>query len=65
MLVITCRYPILLKKFSLNPGTGGEGKFRGGDGIIRELLFRKNLELSILTERRVMQPYGLRGTYKS
>ncbi|XP_064641075.1 5-oxoprolinase-like [Lineus longissimus] len=59
--IIERRYPILLRRFSLNPGTGGAGKFRGGDGIVRELLFRKTLELSILTERRVMQPYGLQG----
>ena len=57
------RYPVVLRTFSLNPGTGGRGKCRGGDGIIRETLFRKNLTLSVLTERRVYQPYGLNGLY--
>lgn len=55
------RYPVVLRTFNLNPGTGGDGRFRGGDGVIRETLFRKDLTLSVLTERRVYQPYGLNG----
>ena len=55
------RYPVVIKQFGLRPGTGGRGKYRGGDGVIRELLFRKALTLSVLTERRVHQPYGLKG----
>lgn len=59
--IIEKRYPIIVKKFELNPGTGGDGKFKGGDGVIRELLFRKSLILSVLTERRVFSPYGMKG----
>ncbi|XP_043192342.1 5-oxoprolinase-like [Amphibalanus amphitrite] len=59
--IIEARYPVVVQKFSLNPGTGGNGRHRGGDGVVRELLFRKPLTLSILTERRVFQPYGLKG----
>ena len=55
------RYPVILRQFSLNPGTGGAGQFRGGDGVIRELQFRKPLTLGILSERRVFSPYGLQG----
>lgn len=51
----------MLNCFHLNPGTGGKGAFNGGDGIVRELLFRKSLQLSLLTERRVFSPYGLKG----
>ena len=40
---------------------GGAGRYPGGDGVVRELLFRKNFTLSVLTERRVFQPYGLAG----
>ena len=47
----------------MNPGTGGKGHYYGGDGVIREYLFRKSLTLSILTERRVFQPYGLFGKF--
>lgn len=55
------RYPVVLNQFAINKGSGGKGKFRGGDGVIRELLFRKEQILSVLTERRVLQPYGLKG----
>lgn len=37
------------------------GLFKGGDGVQRELLFRKEMTLSVLTERRVFQPYGMAG----
>lgn len=37
------------------------GQFRGGEGVQRELLFRKGMTLSVLTERRVLQPYGMHG----
>lgn len=40
---------------------GGSGRYRGGNGIVRELQFRKNFTLSVLTERRVFAPYGLAG----
>ena len=45
----------------MNPQSGGEGMFKGGDGVVREMLFRKKQTLSVLTERRVLQPYGLKG----
>lgn len=59
--ILEKRYPVILKKFLVNRNTGGKGKFNGGDGLIRELLFRKELILSVLTERRVFAPYGLEG----
>lgn len=55
------RYPVIVNRFHLRPNTGGNGKFCGGDGVVREFLFRKNLTLSVLTERRVFRPYGLNG----
>lgn len=48
-------------KFCLRTNSGGQGKFRGGDGVDRQILFRRSMTLSILTERRVHQPYGLSG----
>ena len=59
--ILSPRYPVVLNCFNLNPGTGGRGQFYGGDGVIRELLFRRSQVLSVLTERRVFQPYGLNG----
>ncbi|XP_023215143.1 5-oxoprolinase-like [Centruroides sculpturatus] len=59
--IIEKRYPVIVRCFHLNPDTGGKGEFCGGDGIVRELLFRKELVLSVLTERRVFAPYGMEG----
>ena len=56
------RYPVILLRFHLNPGTGGDGFHKGGDGVIRELGFRKTQVLSVLTERRsAFRPYGVQG----
>lgn len=59
--IVERRYPVIVRCFHLNPDTGGKGQFCGGDGIVRELLFRKELILSVLTERRVFAPYGMEG----
>ena len=53
----------MLKRFCLHKGTGGKGRFDGGDGVTRELLFRKQLTLSILSERRAFRPYGMKGIF--
>ncbi|KAL1888696.1 hypothetical protein Sste5346_009402 [Sporothrix stenoceras] len=55
------RYPVLLREFSLRKGSGGNGQHRGGDGVVRDIEFRMPLQVSILSERRVYQPYGLAG----
>ncbi|KAJ3580729.1 hypothetical protein NHX12_034213, partial [Muraenolepis orangiensis] len=59
--ILEKRYPVVLEQFSLRPGSGGAGRFRGGDGVVRKLLFRDHVVLSVLTERRSTRPYGLMG----
>ncbi len=59
--VLEKRYPVLLREFSLRKGSGGKGKFNGGDGLIREIEFIEPLVVTILSERRVLSPYGLNG----
>lgn len=60
--ILEQRYPIVLKKFSLRTDeSGGDGYFKGGEGVQRELLFRKPVTLSVLTERRAIKNYGLEG----
>lgn len=59
--VMERRYPVLIHQFSLRPHSGGTGKYRGGDGIIREIEFLEDLEVGILSERRSLHPYGLDG----
>lgn len=55
------RYPVLLRQFALRKGSGGRGQHKGGDGVIRELEPLRPLTMSILSERRSIQPYGLEG----
>lgn len=59
--ILERRYPVIVRQFAIRKGSGGEGKYRGGDGVIRDLEFTKPLVVSILSERRAFQPYGLRG----
>lgn len=55
------RYPMILKKFSLRDDSGGDGFYRGGDGVHRQLMFRTPVTLSVLTERRAIKNYGMKG----
>ncbi|GLD94054.1 hypothetical protein PINS_up002665 [Pythium insidiosum] len=59
--ILEKRYPVLLRAFHLRDGSGGQGKYRGGDGVIREIEFLEPMTVSILSERRAFQPYGLAG----
>jgi N-methylhydantoinase B len=53
--------PVRIDEYSIRPGTGGAGQFQGGDGMIRTYHFLAPVEVSILSERRHHQPYGLSG----
>ncbi|KAG6451502.1 hypothetical protein O3G_MSEX007183 [Manduca sexta] len=59
--IVERRYPMLVTKFSLRDGSGGRGRWLGGNGVVRELVFRRTVQLSVLTERRAFQPYGMNG----
>ena len=59
--ILELRYPVILRKFSFSPGSGGAGEYRGGDGVIREIEFLEELQVSLLSERRVFAPYGMHG----
>jgi 5-oxoprolinase (ATP-hydrolysing) len=59
--ILERRYPVVLRQFALRRGSGGQGMHRGGDGVVRELEFTRPLTVSILSERRALQPYGLHG----
>jgi 5-oxoprolinase (ATP-hydrolysing) len=59
--ILERRYPVVLRQFSLRKGSGGKGRFAGGDGVIRELEPLRPLVMSILSERRTLRPYGLEG----
>lgn len=59
--VLETRYPVRLVRFALRRGSGGAGRYRGGDGLVREYAFTAPVEVSLLTERRTTRPYGLAG----
>ena len=60
--ILEHRHPgVRLERFTLRRGSGGSGKYHGGDGVIREIRFLKPATVSILSERRVYPPYGVKG----
>ena len=53
--------PVRVRRYSLRSGSGGAGKHKGGDGIVREIEFLTEARGSILSDRRRFAPYGLAG----
>jgi N-methylhydantoinase B len=54
-------YPLRVVQYSLRPDSGGAGKHHGGDGIVREIEVLTECEVTLLSERRVLAPWGLSG----
>jgi N-methylhydantoinase B len=54
-------YPLRVTRYSLRKESGGAGRFRGGDGIVREVELLADSEVTLLTDRRSRGPYGLQG----
>ena len=54
-------YPLRVRQYSLRSNSGGGGKYRGGDGIIREIEVLADSEVTLLADRRERGPYGLAG----
>ena len=52
-------YPFLVERYEIRRGSGGDGRYRGGDGIRRDIRVLVEAQLSILSERRKTAPYGL------
>ena len=59
--ILETRFPILLEEFSIREGSGGDGKFRGGNGVVRKLRFLKDMNAAILSSHRKFPPFGLKG----
>jgi len=59
--VLEARHPVRLLRFALRRGSGGAGRWRGGDGLERHYEFRAPVTVSLLTERRTTPPWGLAG----
>ena len=54
-------YPVRVKSYAIRHGSGGSGKYDGGDGLVRELVFLEETEVTLLTDRRNHRPWGLEG----
>ena len=54
-------YPLRVREYGLRRGSGGEGKQRGGDGVVREIETLVPARMSLLADRRKRGPYGLHG----
>jgi N-methylhydantoinase B/oxoprolinase/acetone carboxylase alpha subunit len=59
--VLESRYPVRVLEMSIRRGSGGAGRFHGGDGVRRSLEFLAPAEVSVLSERRERAPFGLAG----
>lgn len=54
-------YPLRVTRYEIRANSGGEGRFAGGDGVVREIELLSEAEVTILSDRRRFEPYGLGG----
>jgi N-methylhydantoinase B len=54
-------YPLRVRRYSLRPESGGQGEFRGGDGVVREIEVLTDCDVTLLADRRSRGPWGLAG----
>lgn len=54
-------YPIRVRGYRLRPKSGGRGRYDGGQGVLRDIEILAPAQVSLLTERRALRPYGLAG----
>ncbi|MCO5760402.1 MAG: hydantoinase B/oxoprolinase family protein [Chromatiaceae bacterium] len=59
--ILEWRFPVRVEDFAIRAGSGGAGRWRGGDGVTRRLRFLEPMTAAILSGRRRVPPYGLHG----
>jgi 5-oxoprolinase (ATP-hydrolysing) len=59
--VLEWRYPVLLESFSIRRGSGGAGRWPGGDGVVRRIRFLAPMTAAVLSGRRLTRPFGMAG----
>jgi 5-oxoprolinase (ATP-hydrolysing) len=59
--VLEWRLPVLLDEFAVRAGSGGSGRWRGGDGAVRRIRFLEPMTVSTLSQHRRVPPYGMAG----
>lgn len=55
------QFPLRVRRYEILRGSGGKGKKHGGDGIVREIEFLEETSISLQTERRILEPWGIFG----
>ncbi|WP_036527140.1 hydantoinase B/oxoprolinase family protein, partial [Nocardia sp. CNY236] len=59
--ILEWRLPVVLEEFAVRAGSGGSGRWRGGDGAVRRLRFTEPVTVSVLSSHRRIAPYGMAG----
>jgi 5-oxoprolinase (ATP-hydrolysing) len=59
--VLETRYPVLVERFAIRRGSGGDGRHKGGDGVERHIRFHERMRANILSNRREVAPRGIEG----
>ena len=59
--VLEQKFPVFVESFAIRRGSGGNGRWRGGDGAVRRLCFRDTVDVSVLSGHRRVPPFGLAG----
>jgi 5-oxoprolinase (ATP-hydrolysing) len=59
--VLELRYPVRLELFGIRRGSGGAGKWHGGDGAVRRIRFLEPMTAVVVSSRRSVAPFGLQG----
>ena len=59
--ILELRHPVRVESFMIRRGSGGAGRHRGGDGVVRRLLFTEALDAALISNRRRIPPFGLEG----
>ncbi|MGB7406296.1 MAG: hydantoinase B/oxoprolinase family protein, partial [Pacificimonas sp.] len=59
--ILETRFPVVLEEFAIRHGSGGAGRYKGGDGTVRRVRFQESMRMNILANRRRVPPFGLAG----
>jgi len=59
--ILEWRYPVVLENFQIRRNSGGRGQFKGGDGTLRRIRFLESMEVAMLSNHRIVPPYGMAG----
>nr|VFK57000.1 MAG: 5-oxoprolinase (ATP-hydrolysing) [Candidatus Kentron sp. TUN]VFK59856.1 MAG: 5-oxoprolinase (ATP-hydrolysing) [Candidatus Kentron sp. TUN]VFK64896.1 MAG: 5-oxoprolinase (ATP-hydrolysing) [Candidatus Kentron sp. TUN] len=57
--ILEQRFPVLLERFAIRDGSGGGGRFRGGNGVIRRVRFLESMSAAVIANHRRIPPFGV------